>query len=981
MSRERRGGGRSLVGRDNELGQLVEAFLAAGRGELRSVVLQGAEGAGTRALLAGLRAELRTRGLAHRWAATRSHPGDAAYAPLAGLLATGRRTDGGLGSRAPSRLDRFGPGTGSSGAAAGPAGDRPAADGSADARPAARPAEAPAARTPAVQRPPVGLESLLTDLVVVPVESRPAVVGDRLARALDPTPDLPLVLAIEGVDQLDPLASAAVTTTLRALRHTRTLAVATTETATDWLADVTLAIAPLSLVDAEALAGALAPGDPERVDLLVELSGRLPGSMVSLSRWPDPRIPATERLAAVHPRAAALTLAAGLAAGQLAVADLTAAGEAPAGLLPELAALGVLRQQDSPGVRWAASRPWLDAALAALGGRESERVATAVADSLRRADAPARTRAVALAAAGEREAAAQAWTLAADEAGTDADTRAACLIRALELSPRPEVALVRVTADALLAIGRAGTAHEHLGRAVAALPRGAAAQRARLLAREYRALLQLGRYADAGRALGDAAGLLPDPEPGTDAELARAIAEVATLRSTASTLDDPAAARQLAEVACDAARSTDDAAALAGAQGALALARGVAGDSIGSLTMFDEALASAEQAGDRALEARIAANRIFVLWRSGQLAAMESSIADELARLADSGLAEAAGGQLLAGRAVVLHALGRWGALTDHLERTLADPQRLGAQVELLLRLQAVELAADLGRIADARAGLAALAGHPGAHDPEVAYELTAVRLGVETLGGDLARAELDALVADAAALARRLGADPFAAARVRVAILRLLGWSSDRPNGPVGAAPWDRGEPGRSPDDPPSAIHRATPPYAEESAHPVPAELEALLAEERAWRTGRGWAPVITAWGALPMPYRVAWAQLSAAGVAASDGGHEVALALIDEAARAADRLSAQPLRAAAERLSRQLGRRGSRSEGALTARERDVVEQVALGRTNREIARALGMSDRTVAVHLTRIFAKLDAGTRGEVAHIARRRGLIGT
>ena len=64
---------------------------------------------------------------------------------------------------------------------------------------------------------------------------------------------------------------------------------------------------------------------------------------------------------------------------------------------------------------------------------------------------------------------------------------------------------------------------------------------------------------------------------------------------------------------------------------------------------------------------------------------------------------------------------------------------------------------------------------------------------------------------------------------------------------------------------------------------------------------------------------------------------------------------------------------------EGELTARERDVTAQVALGRTNREIARALGMSERTVAVHLTRIFAKLGAGTRGEVTHIARRRGLI--
>jgi DNA-binding NarL/FixJ family response regulator len=49
-----------------------------------------------------------------------------------------------------------------------------------------------------------------------------------------------------------------------------------------------------------------------------------------------------------------------------------------------------------------------------------------------------------------------------------------------------------------------------------------------------------------------------------------------------------------------------------------------------------------------------------------------------------------------------------------------------------------------------------------------------------------------------------------------------------------------------------------------------------------------------------------------------------------------------------------------------------------VAAGKTNREIAAALTVSERTVTTHLDHIFAKLDVSSRTAVATFALRNGL---
>lgn len=62
-----------------------------------------------------------------------------------------------------------------------------------------------------------------------------------------------------------------------------------------------------------------------------------------------------------------------------------------------------------------------------------------------------------------------------------------------------------------------------------------------------------------------------------------------------------------------------------------------------------------------------------------------------------------------------------------------------------------------------------------------------------------------------------------------------------------------------------------------------------------------------------------------------------------------------------------------------ALTEREQDVLRLLAEGKTNKEIAEVLIISDRTVQTHLSNIFSKMGVSTRTEAVLEAIRRGWL--
>jgi DNA-binding NarL/FixJ family response regulator len=170
-------------------------------------------------------------------------------------------------------------------------------------------------------------------------------------------------------------------------------------------------------------------------------------------------------------------------------------------------------------------------------------------------------------------------------------------------------------------------------------------------------------------------------------------------------------------------------------------------------------------------------------------------------------------------------------------------------------------------------------------------------------------------------------------------------------------------------------------------------AELSRLIGSSSA----AAWASAALVAGELQHPHEAAYARFREAEAhLLSRGSRAAAQAAAAEAYRVTSDLGAAPLQREVERLAARsrldLASRPPASDGAssadpvrhgipfrLTARERDVLERLTLGRTNREIATDLFISEKTASVHVSNIKSKLGANGRAEIAAIAVRLGLV--
>jgi NarL family two-component system response regulator YdfI len=115
---------------------------------------------------------------------------------------------------------------------------------------------------------------------------------------------------------------------------------------------------------------------------------------------------------------------------------------------------------------------------------------------------------------------------------------------------------------------------------------------------------------------------------------------------------------------------------------------------------------------------------------------------------------------------------------------------------------------------------------------------------------------------------------------------------------------------------------------------------------------------------------------QAGARGYLLKDTGRETLFNTIRAAARGETLLSPEIM----ERVLNQAGEKSAEPEAEVTERELEVLREVAEGKTSKQIAFQLGITERTVKAHLTNIYNKLGVDSRAAAIAEAAKRGWLG-
>src|SRR5262249_35909307 len=130
------------------------------------------------------------------------------------------------------------------------------------------------------------------------------------------------------------------------------------------------------------------------------------------------------------------------------------------------------------------------------------------------------------------------------------------------------------------------------------------------------------------------------------------------------------------------------------------------------------------------------------------------------------------------------------------------------------------------------------------------------------------------------------------------------------------------------------------------------------------------------TTWCDLEAPYEAARARVLMARACRKLGDEEAANLELATARDVFKQLGAATDLAGIDALLQKKTPFGS---GPLTAREVEVIKLLAAGMTNKAIADNLGLSEKTIARHLSNIFTKLDLSSRTAVTAYAYRHKLV--